>query len=68
VIIFLVLILLNLSLGAFCAQYVVESWAPYAVGHPIDVPFFPHAMVIGLFLGELTIPAAVITFVIMSIL
>ena len=60
--------MLNLSLGAFCSEYVVESWAPYVLDRTLEVPFFPHAVVIGLFLGELTIPAAVITFVVMSLM
>jgi len=39
---------------------------PHIVNHAVHIPFFPHAMLIGLFGGELTIPAAVITLIIMA--
>ena len=59
------LIALNLTLGAYCAQYTLETWLPYVVGHAVHIPMWPHALLIGLVGGELTIPAAFITFLIM---
>lgn len=60
----LFIIVLNLTIGALAAEYLVEFWASQSKGVPVDIPFFPHAMLIGLFLGELAIPAALITLLI----
>lgn len=50
------IVLLNLSIGAWCAQYLLLTWFAK------DIPWYAD-MIIGLFLGELTIPLTVITFI-----
>ncbi len=62
--IFFVILALNLTIGAISAQYVIDFWATRSSGHAVHIPFFPHALLIGLFGGELTIPAAIITLII----
>ena len=58
----LVILAINASIGGLATEYVVEFWASYLKGVPIDVPFLPCALA-GLFLGEVTIPAAVVTWI-----
>lgn len=60
--IFLVVVIVNLTIGALCTEYVVEYWASYSKGYAVDVPFGP-CIVAGLFLGELAIPAAIVTWI-----
>ena len=60
-------VLVNILLGGFCTEYVVEFWSSYFKDTVIDVPFWPCAIV-GLFLGELTIPAAAFTWVLSFVL
>lgn len=55
-------LLLNVVFGGLATEYVVEYWASYARQTPVDVPFGP-CVVAGLFLGELTIPLAIVTWV-----
>lgn len=50
------IIVLNLSIGAWCVQYLVQTW----LHKPIE---FLWAMLLGLFLGEFAIPAAIITWI-----
>lgn len=54
------ILLLNVVFGGLATEYVVEYWASYARQTRVNVPFLP-CVVAGLFLGELTIPLAVIT-------
>jgi len=58
----LVVVIVNLTIGALCTEYVVEYWASYSKGYAVDVPFGP-CIVAGLFLGELAIPAALVTWI-----
>lgn len=60
--IMLFILALNVVFGGLATEYVVEYWASYSRQTPVDVPFFPCA-VAGLFLGELTIPLAIVTWV-----
>jgi hypothetical protein len=66
--IFFITLIVNLTLGGFATEYVVEYWAPHVKGEPVDLPFFPHAFIGGIFLGEMTIPLAVITFIISGVM
>lgn len=50
------MLLINLSIGGWCTQYLLLTWFAK------DIPWYAD-MIIGLFLGELTIPATVITFI-----
>lgn len=60
VLVFLIFVAINLIIGGLCAEYVFEYWLSFSSGKPVDIPFWVAALV-GLFLGELTIPAAFIT-------
>lgn len=62
-----VILLINLLVGGLATEYVVEFWASYLKGVPVDVPFLPCA-VAGLFLGEITVPAAIATWVLSFVL
>ncbi|MFQ5661914.1 MAG: hypothetical protein ACE5F2_01530 [Candidatus Paceibacteria bacterium] len=65
--IILISIVVNVLLGGICTQYVVEYWATYFKEVSVTVPFLPCAIV-GLFLGEITIPAAVVTWILSFVL
>lgn len=56
----LLLIAFNVFVGGYCTQYVVEYWGSYISGHAVHIPFVV-AAVAGLFLGEFTVPAAIVT-------
>lgn len=57
---FLVVFLLNLTIGGLATEYVFEFWLSYFKGVPIDIPFLLAALA-GLFFGQFTIPAALLT-------
>jgi len=59
----LIFLIINLLIGGLATEYVVEFWGSVIKGAPMDVPFFPCAIA-GLFLGEFTIPAAAVTWII----
>ncbi len=54
------ILVVNIVLGGLATQYVIQFWATLIKGVPVDAPFTICAIA-GLFLGEFTIPAAVIT-------
>lgn len=56
----ILVLLINLTVGGFATKYVVQFWSSYFRKTPVTVPFPPCAIA-GLFLGELTIPLAVVT-------
>jgi len=62
-----VILAVNIIAGGYCTEYTVETWATYFKGHTVDVPAWP-CYVCGLFIGQFTIPAALITWVIVSAL
>jgi len=59
---FLIILILNITIGGVATQYVVEHWASYIQHTPVHVPFLPCAIA-GLFLGEVTVPAAIVTWI-----
>jgi len=59
----IIVLALNLTLGGFATEYVAEYWVSEWKGYPVDYPFWQCAIA-GLFLGEFTIPATVITWLI----
>lgn len=65
--VFIAILVLNILLGGVCTHYVAEFWGTYLQHKPVSVPFWPCAIA-GLFLGELTIPAAAITWVLSFVL
>ena len=56
------LLLFNLLAGGICTEYVVEFWASYFKGVPVHVPFWTCALA-GLFIGEITAPLAIVTWI-----
>lgn len=64
----LVLVLaVNLLFGGLATQYVFEFWVSYIKGAPVNLPFWPCALA-GLFVGEFTVPIALVTWVLSPIL
>jgi len=60
---FMLVLFINIILGGICTEYLFET-----IGQLIERPFdmnFGVAVVIGLFFGELTIPAAIMLYVFM---
>ena len=53
-------LLFNFVIGGLATEYVVEYWATYFKGVPIDIPFFV-AAIAGLFVAQITVPLAVLT-------
>ena len=66
-VVIVVILLINLLVGGLATQYVVEFWGSYFKGVPVHVPFLPCAIA-GLFLGEITVPAAIATWVLSFVL
>jgi hypothetical protein len=56
----LAILLLNALLGGVCTQYVIEFWGTYFRHVAVYAPLWI-CVVGGLFLGEFTIPAALLT-------
>lgn len=54
------LLIFNVILGGIATQYCVETWGSLAKHVAIHAPFWICAIA-GLFVGEFTIPAAVVT-------
>jgi hypothetical protein len=57
---FSAIILLNGLLGGCATEYLVEYWATLIKGRPFDLPFAA-AFGVGIFLAEVTIPLAILT-------
>jgi len=60
---FMLVLFINIILGGICTEYLFET-----IGRLIERPIDMHfgvAVVIGLFFGELTIPAAILLYVFM---
>ncbi len=55
-----VFLFVNLAFGGIATHYIIQFWVSYFKGVPIHVPFVP-CVIAGLFLGEITIPAAMFT-------
>jgi len=66
-IVLLMLVMINGFIGGLATEYVVEFWGSHFKGVKVDVPFLP-CMVAGLFLGEFTIPAAIVTWLLTFVL
>lgn len=56
-------LIFNLLLGGISTQYVIQFWGAYLTHHPILIPFWVCALA-GLFLGEIAVPAAIITWLV----
>jgi hypothetical protein len=53
--------------GGWAVQYDVNFWASYIQHKPVRVPFFPCA-VAGLFLSEISVPVALVTWILSYII
>ncbi|MFY9486137.1 MAG: hypothetical protein WBH42_00025 [Bacillota bacterium] len=62
-----ILLVVNFVIGGFTTRYVLEYWGTFVRQTRVEVPLFP-CMLAGLFLGEVTIPAAIGTFIISAFL
>lgn len=58
----LIILASNIIFGGIATKYVVEYWGPSLKHAPVHVPFIPCAIA-GIFVGEFTVPGAVITWV-----
>lgn len=63
----LLVLLFNILLGGVTTQYVAQFWGGYFTHQAVTIPFFVCALV-GLVLGELTIPLAAITWLLSFII
>ncbi len=61
------IIVVNIFIGGWAVQYTVEFWASYFKGVAVHVHFLPCAIA-GLFLGEIAIPAAIVTWILSFVL
>jgi len=53
---------LNVVLGGLATQYVLTHWVSFVQHRAVSVPFFPCVMA-GMFVGQFTIPLAILTWV-----
>jgi len=59
----LIALMINLMIGGCTTEYIVEYWASLIKQTPVDISFIP-AIIVGMFFGTFTIPAAAITWII----
>ena len=60
-------LLINLTIGGLATEYVIEFWGSWAKDVPLDVPFLPCALA-GLFVGQFTVPLAIVTWLLGSLI
>lgn len=58
----LIVLIINLLIGGVATDYFAEYWLSHFKGEVVEIPFWKSA-VAGLFLGEFTIPFAVLTLI-----
>jgi len=56
-----IFLIINSTIGYFCTDYVFEFYGSKIAKKPIEVSF-SISLVSGLFIGEITIPLAIITY------
>ena len=56
----IILIIFNITIGGLATEYVFETWVTYFKEAPVDIPFWV-AAIAGLFIAEVTVPAAIVT-------
>jgi len=59
----IVVLAINILIGGLATEYVLEFWAPYLLQYPVDIPFWQCAIA-GIIVGEITIPASILTWII----
>lgn len=63
----IVLLVVNFVVGGLATRYVLEYWGTYVRQERVDMPLLP-CMFAGLFVGEVTMPAAIATFIMSAFL
>lgn len=63
----LLVVIFNFFVGGLCTEYTIETWASAYKGEPVDIAFWK-AGVVGIFLGEFFIPAAIVTLILSPVL
>ena len=61
------ILVVNVWIGGWSVQYVVDFWGTYIQHKQVQVPMMP-CCIAGLFLAEISIPAAVVTWILSFIL
>lgn len=61
----LIIFILNITLGYFCTDYVFEFYGSKIKHEQVEVPFIA-SFISAMFVGQFTIPLAVITWAIVS--
>lgn len=56
-----------LSINGLCLEYLIEFWVPLIKEAPVDVPLLP-CIIVGLFLGGLPLPLALMTWLFSGII
>lgn len=60
-----IILLLNVTLGGVCTRYCFEFYGTKMKGEPVEIAFWK-AAIVGLFVGEFTIPGAIVTVLIVK--
>lgn len=59
---FIAFVLLTVCFGGICLHYDIHFWASYAKNYDVAIPWIP-CILLGWFTSALSVPAAVITWV-----
>jgi len=62
ILLLLLVLVFNILVGGYATEYTLETWATYVKETVVDVPFLPCALA-GLFLGEIIVPLAIVTWI-----
>lgn len=60
-----IIIIINLTIGYFCTDYVLEFYATKLAKESVEISAWV-SLVLGLFLGEITIPLSILTWGVIS--
>ncbi len=64
--IWIIILVMNLSFGGIATQYTIEYWGSAVKGTEVNVSF-KYCFLAGIFLGEITIPVAIGTLIVSEI-
>jgi hypothetical protein len=67
VVLVVALLVVNLVAGGFTTKYILDYWGTFVKSERVDMPLVP-CMLAGLFVGEITIPGALATFILSAFL
>lgn len=63
-IIFVLVLAFNFVIGGWATQYVIETWGTVLKHHPVHASFMMSGL-LGLLVGEIAVPVAIVTWVIL---